>query len=307
MSFFAALLFLYEPFKRLTNLHNIFQQAIGASEKVFSYLDEPEEIVSRQGATGLPGFSRSIEFDDISFRYPTAEALQLENIRLTIGAGEIVALVGSSGAGKSTLASLLPRLRDPIAGAVLIDGVDVRDIDLSSLRENISLVAQETFLFNDTVAANIAYGLEKFDRARLIEASKAALAHDFIDALPHGYDTVIGERGLKLSGGQRQRLAIARAIFRNSPILILDEATSHLDNESEMLVQRALGNLMAGRTVIVIAHRISTVRRANKIVVLDKGRIVESGTHEELLQTGGTYKRLHSLQFMDSETAVVDL
>ncbi|MCU1325574.1 MAG: transporter related [Bryobacterales bacterium] len=307
MSFLAALLFLYEPFKRLTNLHNIFQQALGASEKVFGYLDEPEEITSKPGAKGLKSFSRAIQFDDVCFQYPTAETRQLEHVTLTIRAGEIVALVGSSGAGKSTLASLLPRMRDPISGAVRIDGVDVRDVALTALRENISLVAQETFLFNDTVAANIAYGLEKFDRVRLLEASKAALAHDFIEALPHGYDTVIGERGLKLSGGQRQRLAIARAIFRNSPILILDEATSHLDNESEMLVQKALANLMAGRTVIVIAHRISTVRRANKIVVLDKGRIVESGTHDELVKLGGTYNRLHELQFLDSETNVVDL
>ena len=304
MSFLAAILFLYEPFKRLTNLHNIFQQAIGASEKVFSYLDQPEEIVSRPKARILTGLRQGISFDHVTFRYPTAESMQLDNVSLDIPVGEIVALVGSSGAGKSTLVSLLPRFRDPVAGAVRIDGVDVRDLTVASLRENISLVAQDTFLFNDTVAANIAYGAAKLDRTRMIEAAKAALAHDFIELLPQGYETVVGERGTMLSGGQRQRLAIARAIFRNSPILILDEATSHLDTESERLVQQALSNLMVGRTVIVIAHRISTVRRANRIVALDRGRIVEVGTHDELMQLGGTYYRLHEMQFADT---VVDL
>lgn len=304
ISFLAALLFLYEPVKRITNLHNIFQQALGASEKVFAYLDQPEEIADKPGARKLERFHDRVAFKDVGFRYPSASGLQLNGVSLEIRAGEVVALVGSSGAGKTTLASLVPRFRDVVSGAVKIDGIDVRDVALASLRDQISVVAQETFLFNDTVANNIAYGMEKYDRARLIEAAKAALAHDFIEKLPAGYETVIGDRGIKLSGGQRQRLAIARAILKNSPILILDEATSHLDTESEMLVQKALGNLMMGRTVIVIAHRISTIRRADKIVVLDRGRIVEIGSHEELIHHGGIYHRLHELQYLDVDAGV---
>jgi subfamily B ATP-binding cassette protein MsbA len=304
ISFLAALLFLYEPVKRITNLHNIFQQALGASEKVFTYLDEPEEIEDKPGARGIDKFRDRIAFENVTFQYPTASGVQLDGVSLDIGAGEVVALVGSSGAGKTTLASLVPRFRDVVSGAVRIDGVDVRELRLKALRDQISLVAQETFLFNDTVANNIAYGMERYDRARLIEASEAALAHEFIEKLPQGYETVIGDRGVKLSGGQRQRLAIARAILKNSPILILDEATSHLDTESEMLVQKALGNLMTGRTVIVIAHRISTIRRADKIVVFDRGRIVEIGSHEELIDHGGIYQRLHELQYLDVDAGV---
>jgi len=304
ISFLAALLFLYEPVKRITNLHNIFQQALGASEKVFAYLDQPEEIKDKPGAKKLDRLRGTIAFDNVSFQYPGTGAMQLDRVSLEIRAGEVVALVGTSGAGKSTLASLVPRFRDVGSGAVKIDGVDIRDLTLASLRDKISVVAQETFLFNDTVANNIAYGLDRYDRAAMIEASTAALAHEFIEKLPQGYETPIGDRGVKLSGGQRQRLAIARAILKNAPILILDEATSHLDTESEMLVQKALANLMMWRTVIVIAHRISTIRRADKIVVLDRGRIVEIGSHEELIGHGGIYHRLHELQYLEVDAGV---
>ncbi len=297
-SFVIALMMLYEPVKRLTNIHNIFEQAIGASQKVFEYLDAPEEIADQPGARPLRTFSRGITFDDVSFRYPNApDTLALNNIELEVPAGQIVALVGPSGAGKSTLARLVPRFHDVSSGAVRIDGNDLRTYTLDSLREHIALVSQDTFLFNDTVANNISYG-RAVDRKAIEAAARAAIADEFIERLPHGYQTEIGERGTKLSGGQRQRLAIARALLKNAPILILDEATSHLDTESEMLVQKALANLMVGRTVIVIAHRISTIRRADKIVVLEHGAIIEEGSHDALMQRGGVYQRLHELQFL---------
>ena len=300
-SFVIALLMLYEPVKRLVGIHNIFQQALGASQKVFEYLDSAIGVAEKPDAKELKRFTRAITFEKIGFRYPNAmESAVLDGVDLEVKAGQIVALVGPSGAGKSTLASLVPRFYDATSGAVRIDGTDVRDIQLASLRAKISIVAQDTFLFNTTLAANIGYGRPGASEEEIREAAKNALALEFIEQLPDGFQTMIGERGARLSGGQRQRIAIARALLENAPILILDEATSHLDTESEVLVQKALANLIEGRTVIVIAHRLSTIRRANKIVVLDRGRIVETGTHEDLVQAGGIYQRLHELQFLET-------
>jgi subfamily B ATP-binding cassette protein MsbA len=300
VAFLYALLKSYEPVKRLTGVNNAYQQALGASEQVFLYLDSKPEMTDQPDAPTLPPFQRKIAFQQVDFDYEDGLPL-LRRINLDIGRGEVVAIVGSSGAGKTTLANLIPRFFDVTRGRITVDGHDIRDVKLSSLRAQIGIVTQETILFNDTVYNNISYGSRWPSEAQVGEAARVALAEEFILEMPLGYQTVIGERGQRLSGGQRQRIAIARALLKNPPILILDEATSELDSESEMLVQRALANLMAGRTVVVIAHRLSTVRRADRIVVIDRGAICEVGTHEDLVNRGGIYQRLHELQFVDAE------
>jgi subfamily B ATP-binding cassette protein MsbA len=300
VAFIIAVFKLYDPVRKFALFHNSFQQALGASSEIFKFMDIRDEIAEKAGAPALPPFSRKISFDDVSFCYDTEEGPRevLRNINLEVKAGEILALVGSSGAGKSTLVSLVPRFFDVSSGKIAIDGYDLRDVSVASIRSQIGVVTQETVLFNDSLRNNIAYGQPAISQKEVEAAARAALAHDFIMELPSGYDTVIGEKGVRLSGGERQRIAIARALLKNAPILILDEATSALDSESEALVQSALQNLMTGRTVVVIAHRLSTVRRADRIVVLENGTIADIGSHEELMQKLGTYRRLYDLQFI---------
>ena len=300
LMFILALFKLYDPVRKFAGFYNSFQQALGASDSIFKVMDTEDETQDKLGAPALPPFHRAIVFDDVSFCYEAdADKAVLQHIDLTVNAGEVVAIVGSSGAGKSTLVQLIPRFFDVTSGRLLIDSVDVREVTKSSLRAQVGIVTQDTILFNDTVRNNIAYGQPHIPLKAVQEAARAAMAHTFIEALPQGYDTIIGERGVRLSGGERQRLAIARALLKNAPILILDEATSALDTENESLVQAALQNLMAGRTVFVIAHRLSTVRHADRIIVLEGGSIADSGTHEDLLSRLGTYRRLYELQFVD--------
>lgn len=296
-SFLAAIFMVYTPAKRLAAAHNSLQQAKAPLDRIDRLLNEDKEA---GGGITLSEFKGEIVFKDVSFRYPETGEDALDNINISVKKGEIVAIVGRSGAGKTTFVDLIPRFYKPAAGKIYIDGVDISDATLSSLRALIGIVSQDVMLFNDTVKANIAYGKSGATEADIVNAAKAAYAHDFILQLPSGYKTVIGERGVRLSGGQRQRLSIARALLKNPSMLILDEATSSLDTESEIMVQRALENLMSDRTSFVIAHRLSTVRKANRIIVFDSGRIIESGTHEELLTTDSVYKRLHSLQFDDT-------
>jgi subfamily B ATP-binding cassette protein MsbA len=299
LAFLTAMFLMYQPFKHVTRTFGVLQQGIVGAERIFEILDTQSEIVDRPGARALPPFSSSIELHHVSFGY--GRKMVLNGVNLKIGVGEVVALVGVSGVGKSTLADLIPRFYDVTLGKVTVDGFDLRDVTLESLRSQIGIVTQHTFLFNDTVRNNIAYGLPQKSMEEVVAAAKAAYAHDFIMEMPQGYESVIGELGAKLSGGQRQRLAIARALLKDAPILILDEATSSLDAESEKLVQEALDNLITQRTVLVIAHRLSTVRRADRIAVLVNGTIVEQGSHEELMARPSEYNRLYTLQLLEQE------
>ncbi len=303
LAFIVAVFKLYEPVRKFALFNNNFQQAIGASSEIFRFMDIEDEVREKSGAKRLPKFSSAIRFEDVAFSYHDEDDSRdvLHGINLEVKSGEVLAVVGSSGAGKSTLVHLIPRFFDVSSGRILIDGHDVRDVTLASLRSQIGIVTQETVLFNDTLRNNIAYGQPHVSLKLVEAAARAAHAHEFICALSEGYNTMIGERGVRLSGGERQRIAIARAILKNSPILILDEATSALDSESESLVQSALQNLMSGRTVFVIAHRLSTVRRADRIVVLENGTIGDIGAHEALIQKIGTYRRLYELQFAEAE------
>ena len=310
VAFITAVFSLYNPVRKFALFYNSFQQALGASSEIFKFMDIEDDVREKPRAKVLPKFTGSVRFERVGFAYAN-EGEQchevLHDINLEVGQGEVLAVVGSSGAGKSSLVHLIPRFFDVTGGRVLIDGNDVRDVTLASLRAQVGIVTQETVLFNDTMRNNIAYGQPQVPQKDVEAAARAALAHDFIVALPAGYDTVIGERGVRLSGGERQRLAIARALLKNAPVLILDEATSALDSESEALVQSALHNLMSGRTVFVIAHRLSTVRRPDRIEVIENGRIADIGRHEELMTKLGTYRRLYELQFAQADSPKVVL
>lgn len=303
-AFMGAMFQCVQPFKRLGNINAVFQQAAAAATRIFQILDTPADIKDKAETIDLAGFNKAIRFENVSFKYENEAEEVLEDINLEVPRGAILAIVGPSGVGKTTLVNLIGRFYDVTAGRITIDGYDIRDLKLKSLRSKIGIVTQEMFLFNDTVGANIAYGNIQAPPERIVQAARAADADEFIQALPRKYDTVIGDRGFRLSGGEKQRLAIARALLKNPPILILDEATSQLDSQSEVLVQQALDELMRGRTVFVIAHRLSTVRRASKIVVLDAGKITECGTHEELMNKGGLYRKLYQLQFRDADSVI---
>ncbi|MEL0106894.1 MAG: lipid A export permease/ATP-binding protein MsbA [Rhodospirillaceae bacterium] len=299
-SFITALLLAYEPMKRLANLNASLQEGLAGAQRLFAILDIEPDIREKNNAKDLSVSQGGIEFENVSFSYTPGHSA-INDISFNVAAGQTIALVGPSGAGKSTILNLIPRFYDVDQGTVKIDGMDVRDATLSSLHANIALVSQEITLFDDTIRANIAYGRANATEAEIIEAAQHAAAHDYITQLPQGYDTAVGERGMKLSGGQRQRLAIARAMLKNAPILLLDEATSALDSESERQVQAALHELMHGRTSLVIAHRLSTVMDADVIYVMDNGRIVEQGSHQELLELDGLYARLYAMQFFEAE------
>lgn len=307
VTFIAAVFTLYDPVRKFAQFYNSFQQALGASEQLFHFFDMKDELPESPDALILPELQQEIHFQNVGFSYQGGDddasfKQVLSHIDLQVKRGEVIAFVGPSGAGKSTLVNLIPRFFDVTTGSITMDGIDLRRATLSSVRQQMATVTQETVLFNDTVRNNIAYGQPNIPLEEVKQAAMQALAHDFIERMPEGYNTVVGEKGFRLSGGERQRLAIARAILKNAPILILDEATSALDAESEALVQAALGNLMQDRTVFVIAHRLSTIRRASRIAVIDQGTIVQLGTHAELLQQEGLYQRLYQLQMRDDAT-----
>jgi subfamily B ATP-binding cassette protein MsbA len=304
LAFIVAVFKLYDPVRKFAQFYNNFQQAMGASSAIFAFMDADDDVKERSKPVQLPNFHDGIRFEHVSFGYDDGNGASrpvLQDVDLEVKAGEVVAIVGSSGAGKTTMVHLIPRFFDVTGGRLTIDGRDVRELSLASLRAQIGIVTQDTILFNDSVRNNIAYGQPNVSLPVVRVAAEAALADGFISELPAGYDTIIGERGVRLSGGERQRIAIARALLKNAPILILDEATSALDTESEALVASALQNLMTGRTTVVIAHRLSTVRRADRIVVLENGAISDIGSHEDLMTRLGTYRRLYDLQFVDLE------
>jgi subfamily B ATP-binding cassette protein MsbA len=297
-SFLTALIMIYEPIKGVSAINNVLQQGIAAAERVFDVLDVKSDVSEKKDAIELPPVKDAIEFTDVRFKYEK-DIEVVKGINLKVKAGEVLALVGSSGGGKSTLVNLIPRFFDVSSGSLTIDGTDIREVTFNSLRKQIGIVTQQTILFNDTVRNNIAYGSSDASEQKIRDAARAAHALNFIEQLPEGFDTVIGESGARLSGGERQRVSIARAILKNAPILILDEATSSLDTESEREVQQAIENLVQSRTTFVIAHRLSTIRNADRIVVIQNGRIVEEGTHDTLLPLGGVYKMLYDMQFQD--------
>ncbi len=307
-SFLVAVGFMYRPVKALSKTNNTLQQALAAAERVFTILDIPtERNLEKKDSIELAPLRHEIVFKDVFFRYESSEDDVLAGVNLTVRKGEVIAFVGTSGGGKTTLANLIPRFFEPTSGKILIDGVDIKDVSLNSLRGQISIVSQDVMLFNDTVRNNIAYGRADVSLEKVIDAAKAAYAHQFIIKMPEGYDTIIGERGVRLSGGEKQRIAIARAILKDSPILILDEATSSLDTESEFMVQKALENLMKNRTTFVIAHRLSTIQHADRIAVVENGMIKEIGRHDELLKSSGLYQKLYKMQFRDEKEIQPDL
>jgi len=302
ISFVVAMGMLYTPVKKLLNVYSLLQRSLGAAERVFEIIDEKPEITDRPDALSLERARGEVEFRDVTFSYNNEPVLL--NVSLSARKGEVVALVGTSGAGKTTLVSLIPRFYDVENGSILIDGIDIRDVKLFDLLQQIALVDQETILFNETIANNIRYGKTDATDEEVERAARAAYAHDFISEMPEGYQTNIGDRGVRISGGQKQRLCIARAILKNAPILILDEATSALDTESEQMVQQAINNLMSNRTTFVIAHRLSTILHADTIIVMDKGVVVERGSHRQLLEANGLYKKLYTMQFQGEDMDV---